>query len=270
MSSLVDQIATAFTELGRSLIGSIPRVAVGVALLALALLVAKVAERILRRMFVRVRFDEILVRAGIDQMLGRIGVRESMNHLIPRLSYYLLLFLFIRTAAHALGLAAISEAIGTLLGYLPNLVAAILILVLGSVAAQFVGRTVARVATDSGIDFAESLGSLVSSVMIFVLGIVALSQLKIDTEMVRVVTTCLLAGAGLAFGLSFGLGTRDITRNIVAGFYARKVFRAGQPLEVRGQRGILRSITPTQTILEGEDGIVAVGNSVFLDEVVKQ
>lgn len=154
--------------------------------------------------------------------------------------------------------------------YVPNLVAAILILVLGSVAAQFAGRTVARAAADSGIDYAQSLGSLVSGLMLFVLGIMALGQLKIDTEIVRLVTVCLLAGIGLAFGLSFGLGTRDVTRNIVAGFYARKIFRVGQPVELRGRKGTLRSITPTQTILEAEDGILAVGNSVFLDELVGQ
>jgi small-conductance mechanosensitive channel len=268
MTSLADQILGAFAQLGRSTIAAAPLVVVGLSLMVLALLVAKATEVILRRLFVRLRFDEVLQRVGIDQALARIGVRESLNRLVPRLAYYLLLFVFLRTAAQAL--AAISEAMGSFLGYLPNLIAAILILVLGSVAAQFVGRTVARVAADSGIDFAESLGSLMSGLMLFVLGIMALSQLRIDTEIVRVVTTCLLAGMALAFGLSFGLGTRDITRNIVAGFYARKVFRAGESLEVLGQKGILRSITPTQTILEHPGGIVAVGNSVFLDEVVKQ
>jgi small-conductance mechanosensitive channel len=245
-------------------------VVVGAVLLALALVVAKLAEVPLRRIFVGLRFDEALQKVGVDHTLARIGVRESLNRLLPRLAYYLLLFLFVRTAAQALGLVAISDAMGTFLGYVPNLVGAILILVLGSVAAQFAGRTVARAATDSGIDYGESLGSLVSSLILFVLGIMALSQLKIDTDIVRVVTVCLLAGIALAVGLSFGLGTRDVTRNIVAGFYARKIFRVGQPLELRGQKGKLRSITPTQTLLEAEDGIVAVGNGVFLDEVVRQ
>lgn len=270
MTSLGVQILDAFAQLGGSMIASTPLVVVGLSLLALAVIAAKVVEVVLRRLFVRLRFDALLQRVGIDQALGRVGVREPLNRLVPRLVYYLLLFLFIRTAAQALGLAAISEAMGSFLGYLPNLVAAILILVLGSVAAQFAGRAVARAAESSGIDFAGSLGSLVSSLMLFVLGIMALGQLKIDTEIVRVVTTCLLAGLGLAFGLSFGLGTRDITRNIVAGFYARKIFQVGESLELRGHRGTLRSITPTQTILERDGGILAVGNGVFLDEVVTQ
>ena len=47
----------------------------------------------------------------------------------------------------------------------------------------------------------------------------------------------LLAGLVLAFGVSFGLGTRELTRNIVAGYYARKVLETGRPIEVAGGRG---------------------------------
>jgi hypothetical protein len=98
----------------------------------------------------------------------------------------------------------------------------------------------------------------------------AISQLQIDTEIIRVVTTAVLAGMALAFGLTFGLGSRDMTRNILAGFYARKTFHIGKEIEIRGERGELKSITPTQTLLQQGDQVVAVANSVFLEEVVKQ
>ena len=152
----------------------------------------------------------------------------------------------------------------------PNIVAALLILVLGSAAAQFAGRAVAEAATNSGIEFGSSLGGLVSGLILFVLGIMAIGQLRIDTEIIRVVTAAVLAGLALAFGLTFGLGSRDVTRNILAGFYARKTFVIGREMEVRGERGELKSITPTQTLLQQGDRVVAVANSVFLEEVVKQ
>ena len=71
-------------------------------------------------------------------------------------------------------------------------------------------------------------------------------------------------------GLAFGLGSRDVTRNILAGFYARKTFDLGKEIEIRGERGELKSITPTQTLFQQGDRVVAVANSVFLEEVVKQ
>jgi small-conductance mechanosensitive channel len=78
-----------------------------------------------------------------------------------------------------------------------------------------------------------------------------------------------LSGLALAFGLSVGLGTRDITRNVLAGFYARKIFSPGDTLEIRGERGVLKAITATQTLIEQASGLVSVANSAFLDETIR-
>jgi small-conductance mechanosensitive channel len=134
---------------------------------------------------------------------------------------------------------------------------------------QFVGRAVTQAAEESGIEFAHPLGSLVSGLILFVVGVMAISQLRFDTEMVRIVTICTLSALALAFGLSVGLGTRDVMRNLLAGFYARKIFRPGDPIEVRGHRGVLRAITPVQTLIDEETGLLSVANSVFLDETIR-
>ena len=131
-------------------------------------------------------------------------------------------------------------------------------------------RTVARSAEDSGIEYASSLGTIVSGVIIFIVGIMAVSQLQIDTDIVRIVTICTLCGLALAFGLSFGLGSREVTRNILAGFYARRLFEAGDDIEIKGERGKLRSITPTQTVIDKDTGSVILSNHVFLEEVVRR
>jgi hypothetical protein len=77
-------------------------------------------------------------------------------------------------------------------------------------------------------------------------------------------------GAVVAFGLSFGLGTRDIIRNMVAGFYARKFLEVGKNLEIAGQRSVLRAITATDAIFESEGQDISVSNSTFLYQVSKQ
>ncbi len=75
----------------------------------------------------------------------------------------------------------------------------------------------------------------------------AIAQLKGDTEMLRLVTAIVLAAGALAFGISFGLGARNIVRNILAGFCARKFLQVGKPVEVIGQQGILQnSVTGTE------------------------
>lgn len=265
-----EKLIESFRGMVDTVIDSAPAVLTGIVLVVLALILAKVAEVVLRAILVRVRFDKLVERAGVDKALQRIGIRQQLNQFIPRLVYFLLLFLLAKMVSDALGLAAISNALGTFFGYLPNLVAALLLLIIGTTAGQFAGRTVAQAAENAGIEFAPSLGRVVSGLIVFIVMIMAVSQLKIDTEMIRLFTAFLLAGAALAFGLSFGLGTREVTRHIIAGFYARRVLEVGRTLEIAGQSGVVKAITPTHTIIETDERIVTVSNGTFLDQVTKQ
>ncbi|HXU20211.1 MAG TPA: hypothetical protein VN788_06490 [Verrucomicrobiae bacterium] len=265
-----EKLVQAFGGLADSTIAAAPKVAVGILLIVAALIVAKIIESVLRYALTKVRFDSLLGRVGVDRALQRLGIRQELAILIPRLVYFLVLLLLARTAGDALGLVAISNGIGAFFSYLPNIVAALVLLILGSTVGQFAGQTVSQSAESSGIEFAPALGKLVSGIILFVCAMMAIAQLKIDTEIIRIVTGLVLGGAALAFGLSFGLGTRDIVRNIAAGFYVRKILVIGRPLEIAGQRGLLRAITATHVILQSGDSETTVSNATILDQVAKQ
>ncbi len=265
-----DKLLEAFANLTNSVISAAPKVLVGLLLLVGALLVAKLIERSLRFLLTKVRFDQLIGKAGIDLAFQRLGITQQLTVLLPRLVYFLVLLLLAQTAVEALGLNAIGDAIDSFFAYLPNIVAAMLLLLLGSTVGQFAGQTVAQSAASSGLDFAPALGRFVSASILFVCAMMAIAQLKIDTEIVRIVTTLVLGGAALAFGLSFGLGTRDIVRNIAAGFYVRKIVEVGKPLDLDGQQGTLVAITATHAVLEAEGKETLLPNSRFFDQVAKQ
>jgi hypothetical protein len=82
----------------------------------------------------------------------------------------------------------------------------------------------------------------------------------------------LVAGA-LAFGLAFGMGTREIVRNIVTGFYVLKVLVVGKAVDVAAQSGILTAITATHAThatLESDGRDIIIANSYFLEQTSKQ
>jgi hypothetical protein len=267
---LRDQLIRMYDNLLVSITDAAPRVLTGIVLVILALVGAKIIARILRSVLTRIRFDALLEKLGVTALMTRLGIAQAPSLFLPRVAYYLLLFLFAQAAADAMGLTAISTAIGGFLAYLPNVAAALIVLIFGSLAGQYAGSMVARAAREAGVDFASPLGNVVSGLVVFIAAIMAISQLKIDTDIIRIVTVCVLAGFALAFGLSFGMGSREITRNMMAGFYAKRIFRPGARVELRGERGVLTAITPVQTVVQAEDRTVAVANSTFLDEVVRQ
>jgi small-conductance mechanosensitive channel len=266
-----EKLLGAFTNLADSAIATAPRVLVGIVLMVVGLAIAKVVEVVLRFILTRIRFDSLMEKAGIDKTLHRIGLRQQLNVAIPRIIYFLTLIILARTASDALGLTAISGAIGAFFAYLPNIIAALLLMIVGTSIAQFASETVVEAARNSGIDFAPALGKMVSGLIMFVVGMMAIGQLNIDTNMVRIVTSFILGGGALAFGLAFGLGTRDVVRNITAGFYLRKHLIIGENIEIAGQAGLLKSITATHVVLEGPDATeISLANATFLDQVTKQ
>ena len=263
-----ERLLNAFASLGNSVLAAVPKVAVGVLLVILGLVAARVIEVVLRTILTRVRFDKLIEKAGIDKALQRIGLRQQLNLFLPKLVYFLVLFLLAKTASDALGLVAISNAIGAFFAYLPNIIAALLLLILGTTVGQFAGQMVTQAAESAGIDSAATLGKLVSSLIVFIVAMMAIGQLKIDTEMVRIVTSS--RGRALAFGLAFGMGTREIVRNIVTGFYIRKVLVVGKSVDVAGESGILTAITATHAILESGGRDIIIANSNFMEQTSKQ
>ncbi|MDE1161053.1 MAG: mechanosensitive ion channel [Acidobacteriaceae bacterium] len=255
--------------MGNTILSAIPKIAVGFLLVVVGVIAAKLIEIVLRTLLVRVRFDGLMEKTGIDKALQRIGLRKQLNVFIPKLVYFLVLFLLAKTASDALGLIAISNAIGAFFSYLPNVVAALLLLILGTTLGQFAGETVTQAAENSGIESAVVLGKLASSLIVFVVAMMAIAQLKIDTEMVRIVTSFFLGAGALAFGLAFGLGSRDIVQNIMVGFYARKMLAVGKDLEIAGQRGTLTAITATHVILDNEGKNIVIANSNLLEAAYK-
>ncbi len=224
----------------------------------------------LRAILTRLRFDALLERVGIERTMAKIGIQRPIKEILPRLVFYLLLILLARTAADVLGLTAISEAIGSAMSYIPNVIAALSILMIGGAVAQFAGRTVKGAAESAGMQFASSLGSAASGLIIFVLIMMAMAQLEIDTQMVRLVSGALFGGVALGFGLSFGLGSTDVTRGVLAGFYARQLLTVGEEVEVGGVRGRLMAITATQLVLQTDREVVSVPNVALLQNGSRQ
>lgn len=265
-----EKLVEAFATMSDSMVALVPLVAVGILLLALGLLAAKALEVALRAILRRIRFDALVGKAGVDQILVRLGIRQDLSVFVPRFCYFLFLALIAQTIADTLGLAAISSAIRSFFGYLPNIVAALMLLIVGSAVGQFAGGAAAESAASAGLEIAPAIGRLVSGGVFFICAMMAIAQLQIDTAIVRIVTSVLLGGLALGFALSFGLGTRELIRDIAAGFYARRVLTVGRPLEMGGESGTLKAITATHLILESAGREVCIANSAFLRGVAKQ
>ena len=75
-----------------------------------------------------------------------------------------------------------------------------------------------------------------------------------------------MAGAALAFGLCFGLGSRTLVGNMLAGLYVKRLFSPGSEVEIDGERGVVTAISTTSVVLEQEGRELVVANQNLLRE----
>ncbi len=267
-------LGTVLNDIYSSLAGAVaeflPRILTALVVILVGLLLAKLIARAVRTGFARLKVDDLLERVGVTGLLARLGLQDPPGAVLGKFLYYLIVLMFIKSASDAVGLLAVSGAITAFFAYLPNIVAALILFMIGVLAAQFISGAVTRSARDAGVEFAPALGRIASAAVIFIVSFMAVTQLKIHTDVIRMVVQITLAGAALAFALSFGLGARDATRNLLAGFYARRIFKIGQPISVAGHQGELAGITAQVVIIAVEGRLLTLPNSVFLDEAVRQ
>ncbi|HAV43430.1 TPA: hypothetical protein DCX15_05385 [bacterium] len=188
----------------------IPDVAMALLILIIGWLLAKAVKAIVTKGLKIVRFDIAAGKAGISNALVKGGVKYTPAELIGILVYWLIILVIFGAAVDAIGLEIAAEMFKKLFDYIPCVIAAIFVLVLGMFLAGFVGGVVRTATTNAGVAHSKVVGGIAQYIIIIFAIVIALNQLKIEIDIVNSVIGYLVMGICLAFGLAFGLGCKDI------------------------------------------------------------
>lgn len=246
----------------------LPTLGIAILLVLIGLMAARLAQFVIGGLLRRIKVDRLGEKAGAAQLLEDLGMETSVSGLVARLIYWLVLLLFILAAAESLGMEGVTATLRGLVEYLPKVLAAALILLLGAMIARLVGNTLGALADRSGVRGGLASGQVARYVILAFVVVLALEQLGVETTLLVNVTTALVVAVVLAIALSFGWGSRELAHNIMAGFHLRETFVIGQRLAVRGHRGKLTGIGPIKAILETEEGTVSIPNAALLEDEV--
>lgn len=188
------------------IIDFIPTLLGVILLIAVGWFVAVILARLVERIVDFLGVDKILRKARVEVYLERIGLKLHSGRFLGQIVYWIIILVLILAVSDKLGLFALSEFLHRAISYIPNLVAAVLILVISTIIADFVKTAVKTSAMGARLSSAKLLGTLGWwAVMIFGL-ITALKQLGVDTALIDIAIRGIIMGGALAFGLAFGLG----------------------------------------------------------------
>jgi Conserved TM helix. len=198
------------------MVGFVPNLVVAIVIVILGWLVGALLGRAIWQVFRSLKVDEALRRAGFEGFLRRGGVDLDSGAFIGGLVKWFVIVVFLVAAFDVLGLTQVNLFLQqVVIAYLPRVIVAALILLVGGVIGDIVERVVVTAARTAEIRSAHFAGAVSKwAVWIFAI-LVALSQLGIATAFSQTLFTGIVIAISLALGLSFGLGGQDAAARFI-------------------------------------------------------
>jgi small-conductance mechanosensitive channel len=254
-------VRDSFTELTGWLRAQQPRFVGAAALLAVGWLLA-ILTRILAS-----RLTQALGRMVPGRILRRglppPTIARQVSDLVGLIVFWGVLLFFVAAAADTLGLPVLSTSLAGIGYYVPRLLGALLILVLGLVAGNLAREGVAAAASAAGTPFAAAVGQTVRAAILTAAGLIAVAELGVDiTLLTAIISVTLLAVLG-AFAVAFGLGARTVMSNIIGAHYLRQTFEVGHHVRVGAIEGTISGITATAVRVRVPEGEVVIPANHF-------
>lgn len=199
----------AAARISRSIAEFLPGLLALAVVLFFAVLLGWIARVMIRRSLERIDFDKRVEQWGLSG-LAEWSPRQSPSRLIALAVYWFILLIGLLIGLSALDTAVTSALMLRLFNYVPNVIAAIIILVLGVVFARFAARGVLISAVNMQVQSARLLSLGVKWLVLVLTGAMALEHLGIGGGMVRLAFGILFGGIVFALALAVGLGSKDM------------------------------------------------------------
>jgi hypothetical protein len=239
------------------------------ALLIVGFLVSWLVSALVGRLLRQMGLDQRLAASGMDGSLNRAGIRKPVSTIMARLVFWLIFACFTVLALENLGLDVSDLPIRAFIAYVPQVIGAAIILIVGVLLATFLGQVVEASLTGMGVTHERRLGAIVRNLLIAIVLIVTVDHLGFDVTLLVNLFTVLMAIVVAGLVLAFSWGGRDVARSVLAGYYVRENFRLGDRLVVDGHAGRLEEIGTISARLATESGSVMVPNSRLVEASVE-
>jgi small-conductance mechanosensitive channel len=217
--SFTATLMASFRDAFSMILSAIPRILGFILIVAIGWFVSSLLARGVLGLLRAIRFDELMQRSGLADFMNKMGTGTDSAGIIAGLVKWLVRIVVLLVAFDILGLPAVSDVMRQLLLWLPNLVVAIFVLFIGGIAARALGNIVRGATAEGGFTNPETLSNVVRTTVWAFAIVVAINQLGIATNLINTLFTGLVAALAIAFGLSFGLGGRDLASRSLENWY---------------------------------------------------
>lgn len=208
-------------------------------------------------------------QSGLAESMRDAGIVRTLPQIVGQVVFWLLMALTLMLAINQLKIQDFDDTIKQILAYFPKLLFSLLILVLGLLLGKFLRGVIATGADRMGMNYAQTLANVVYIAFVIVLLHQISRQLGLDFDLFTYLILITFGGLMLGVGLAVGLGGKDVISGILAGYYVRKRFQAGDRVTIGDINGTIREVGPVSTVLDVPGAQRIVPNTKMLHEAVR-
>jgi len=202
-------------------LSAIPRIIGFAVVLIVGWVISSLLARGMEALLHAVRFNDLARRSGFAGFVQKMGVKDDSSGVIASIVKWFVRLITLVVAFDTLGLPAVSGVLQQLLLWLPNLVVALVVLVIGGLAANALSTLVRGASAEAGFTNPEMLATVTRVAVWGFTIVVAINQLGIATTLINTLLVGIVGAFTIAFGLAFGLGGRDRAAQLLDGWSRR-------------------------------------------------
>lgn len=236
-------------QLLTSMVATLPKLLGCLVILVLGYIISKIVASVIKTVISKAGVDKLGKKIEEVDFIRKNNIEIKISGILSRIIFYFMMLIFIVAATDVLGMPALSDLFKNMLNYIPNVVVAGVLLLVGILVADGIRKAIETTGKSLGI---PSTGMLATAFFYFIMInflMAALGQLQIDTGFIEKNILIVIGGISLAFAIGYGLASKTIVSNILSAFYSKDKIKVGDEVTIDNIRGEILNIDRSSVTL---------------------
>lgn len=261
-------IQKALTDMLLGMVSAIPKFITAMIILIVGYLIANMLKKIISSALQKANLDKFGDKINQIDILANNNIEIKLSALLAKMVYYMIMLVFVMTAVGALDMPVLAELIQDFIKFVPNLIAAFIILIAGLLLGDTLKNVVTATCKSMGMPSANIIGSFVFYFIFINVIIVALSQAQINTDFFAQNISIIIAGGVLAFSIGYGFASKDLVASFLASYYTKDKLNIGDKVTLNGVTGVITNVDKSSvTVTSDQKDVIIPLNKILQDNI---
>lgn len=245
-------------DMAKGAVDVIPNVVMAIVIFVVGYFAAKIVAKVIQRALVAAKVDKLGDSLNKVDLVHKANMKIELSQIFSKAVYYLMMLIVLILSSTALGMPEVTNLVKDILLFLPNLLVAMIVMILGTLLADAIKGMVNTALKSLGVPSAGLISNVLFYFLFINIVMIALKQANVQTDFLAQNISILIAGVIAAFAIGYGLASKDTMANLLASFYGKNIFKPGDKVTIAGVTGVVSDIDKSKITLRTDSSSVII------------